>query len=91
MLARQDELQRQLLTFQEQQLAFQAQQTAMMAALGRLRDSASSNTAPRHIISQASYSSATESVSAAATAPCLESAFLDTTAPGFIGCHLFWL
>ena len=33
MQARQDELQRQLLTFQEQQLAFQAQQTAMMAAL----------------------------------------------------------
>jgi hypothetical protein len=34
MQARQDELQRQLLTFQEQQLEFQAQQTAMMAALG---------------------------------------------------------
>ena len=33
MQARQDELQRQLLTFQEQQLAFQAQQIAMMAAL----------------------------------------------------------
>jgi len=30
---KQEELQRQLLTFQEQQLAFQAQQTAMMAAL----------------------------------------------------------
>jgi len=33
MQVRQDELQRQLLTFQEEQLAFQAQQTAMMAAL----------------------------------------------------------
>jgi len=32
--ARQDELQRQFLTFQEQQLAFEAQQTAMMAASG---------------------------------------------------------
>jgi len=31
--ARQDELQRQFLTFQEQQLAFQAQQTVMMAAI----------------------------------------------------------
>jgi len=33
MQARQDELQRQLLTFQEQQLAFPAQHTAMMTAL----------------------------------------------------------
>jgi hypothetical protein len=33
MQAKQDELQRQFLTFEEQQLAFQAQQTAMMATL----------------------------------------------------------
>jgi len=33
MQAKQDELQRQLLTIQEQQLSFQAQQTALMAAL----------------------------------------------------------
>jgi len=58
---------------------------------GCLRDSASSNSDPRHVVSQAFYSSAAESVLATALAPCSESAILDATAPGFSGCYLVWL
>jgi len=60
---------------------------------GRLRDLDSADTAPRHLDCQATHSSApdSESVSAALSAPRSESAVLDASAPGLLGCYLLWL
>jgi len=60
---------------------------------GRLRDSDSADSAPRHFDCQATHSSASdsESVSAASLATRSESAVLDASARGLPGCYLLWL
>jgi len=88
--ARQNELQRQFLTFQEQQLAFHAQQTAMMAALmapsgiqiPQIQLPGTSSVRPPTPAPQ------TQSVSAAVTPSRSESAVFNASAPGLPGCYL---